>query len=116
MNLGDRKERKMTARFFGKILVRPKFGDLGQKWPKIVFLDFCEKLSRRFWLEMHGNEARYLTSSENRISEKNPVLEKKGKSDRGSWANRVQNQRLKAYLEFGSSDFDKTLRKCFFQS
>ena len=65
---------------------------------------------------MHWNEARYLTSSENRISEKNPVLEKKGKSGRGSWANQVQNQRFKAYLEFGSSDFDETLRKCFFQS
>ena len=57
----------------------------------------------------------YLTSQENRISQKIPVLEKKGKkgkSGRGSWANRVQNERFTTYLEFGSSDFDETLRKC----
>ena len=42
----------------------------------------------------------YLTSRENR------------KSGRGSWANRVQNERFTTYLEFGSSDFDETLRKC----
>ena len=58
---------------------------------------------------------RYLTSRENRISHKIPVLEKKGKkgkSGRGSLANRVQNERFTTYLEFGSSDFDETFRKC----
>ena len=57
----------------------------------------------------------YLTSQENRISQKIPVLKKKGKkgkSGRGSWANRVQNERFTTYLELGSSYFDETLRKC----
>ena len=57
----------------------------------------------------------YITYLENRISQKVPVIEKnskKGKSVRDSWANRVQNERFTTYLEFGSSDFDETLRKC----
>ena len=57
----------------------------------------------------------YLTSRENRISHKIPVLEKKGKkgkSGQGSWANRVQNERFPTYLKFGLSDYDETFRKC----
>ena len=60
----------------------------------------------------------YVTSRENRIPHKIPVLEKKGKKGKkgksgwGSWANRVQNERFTTYLEFGSSDFDETFRKC----
>ena len=57
----------------------------------------------------------YLTSQENRIFQKIPVFEEKGKngkSGRGSLANRVQNERFTTYLEFSSSDFDETLRKC----
>ena len=37
---------------------------------------------------------------------------KKGKSGRGSWAHWVQNEHFPTYLEFGSSDFDETLREC----
>ena len=49
------------------------------------------------------------------MSRKNLVLQKKGKkgkSGQGSWDNRVQNERIPIYLEFGSSDFDKTFREC----
>ena len=46
------------------------------------------------------------------MSGKNLVLEKKGKSGWGSWDNRVQNERIPIYLEFGSSDFDETWREC----
>ena len=52
-----------------------------------------------------------LTFCENRMSGKNLVFEKKGKSGRGSWADRVQNERFPTNLEFGSSDFDETFRK-----
>ena len=48
------------------------------------------------------------------FSEKNPFgpfLGKKGKSGWGSWADLVQNERFPTYLDFGSSDFDETLRK-----
>ena len=63
------------------------------------------------------NERSYdpLSFREDRMSGKNPVLVKKGKkgkSGRGSLANRVQNERFTTYLEFGSSDFDETFRKC----
>ena len=37
---------------------------------------------------------------------------KKGKSGRGSWADRARNERFPTYFDFGSSDFDETLRKC----
>ena len=53
------------------------------------------------------------------FSEKNPFgpfLGKKGKSRAksgpGSWADRARNERFPTYLEFGSSDFDETFRKC----
>ena len=50
------------------------------------------------------------------MSGKNLVLEKngkKGKSGRGSWANRSQNSLFPIYLEFGSSDFDETMKRMF---
>ena len=37
---------------------------------------------------------------------------KKGKSGRGSWADQARNERFPTYFDFGSSDFDETLRKC----
>ena len=49
------------------------------------------------------------------FSEKNaldPFWDKKGKSGRGSWAERIQNERFPRYIDFASSDFDETLRKC----
>ena len=64
---------------------------------------------------LKGSVLLLLISRENRISHKIPVLEKKGKKSKirmGSLANRVQNERFTTYLEFGSSDFDETFRKC----
>ena len=49
------------------------------------------------------------------FSEKNPFgpfLGKKGKSGRGRWADWARYVRFPTYLEFGSSDFDETFRKC----
>ena len=49
------------------------------------------------------------------FSEKNPFTlfwGKKGKSGRGSWADHARNERFPTYFDFGSSDFDETLRKC----
>ena len=49
------------------------------------------------------------------FSEKNPLgpfLGKKGKSGRGSWADRARNERFPTYFDFGSSDLDETLGKC----
>ena len=49
------------------------------------------------------------------FSEKNPFgsfLGKKGKSGRGSWAERIENERFPTYIDFASSDFDETVRKC----
>ena len=49
------------------------------------------------------------------FSEKNPFTlfwGKKGKSGRGSWADRARNERFPTYFDFGSSDFDETLSKC----
>ena len=49
------------------------------------------------------------------FSEKNPFTlfwGKKGKSGRGSWADRAGNERFPTYVDFGSSDFNETLRKC----
>ena len=37
---------------------------------------------------------------------------KNGKSGRGSWADRARNERFPTYFDFGSSDFNETLRKC----
>ena len=48
------------------------------------------------------------------FSEKNPFTlfwGKKGKSGRGSWADRARNERFPTYFDFGSSDFDETLSK-----
>ena len=33
----------MTTRFRGKTFCAPKIGEMGQKWPKIGFLEFKEK-------------------------------------------------------------------------
>ena len=54
-----------------------------------------------------------LTFCENRISGKNLVFGQKGqKWAGGSWADRARNERFPTDLEFGSSDFDETFRKC----
>ena len=45
-------------------------------------------------------------SAKTACSEKNPL------KWAGSWADRVPNECFPTYLNFGSSDFDETLRKC----